>query len=223
MSITAAAVTGAVVGLRHSLEADHLAAISTLVNEDKTDRPGVVGLSWGVGHSLPIVAAGLAFVALGTALPESVALLFEVLAGVILVYLGGRMLLEVAGALDVERHSHGGHTHDHVIIGPVSIGSFHTHIDGESFFVGIIHGLAGSGVVVVTLAGTASTMASSLFLLASFALITVFTMGALSFLWGNVLTTRLKSVLKTVAGTASLAIGGLLVANELFGVGPVLF
>lgn len=45
MSLTTAVVAGALVGVRHSLEADHLAAISTLVNDGKTDRPGIVGTS----------------------------------------------------------------------------------------------------------------------------------------------------------------------------------
>ena len=223
MAITAAAITGAVVGLRHSLEADHLAAISTLVDDRKTDRPGVVGASWGVGHSLPIIAVGLLFVFLSASLPESVTLAFEVLAGLILVYLGLRMLLEVAGLLTVESHEHDGHEHTHVSLGSVSIGSFHTHVDGESFLVGIVHGLAGSGAIVVALAASASTVPSSFSLLLSFSIITVVTMSVLSYLWGSVLTTRLQSALKVVAGSASFVIGGLLVTNELLGVGPVLF
>ncbi|AQL43758.1 high-affinity nickel-transporter protein [Halorientalis sp. IM1011] len=223
MAITAAAITGAVVGLRHSLEADHLAAISTLVDDRKTDRPGVVGASWGVGHSLPIIAVGLLFVFLSASLPETVTLAFEVLAGLILVYLGLRMLLEVAGLLTVERHEHDGHEHTHVSLGSVSIGSFHTHVDGESFLVGIVHGLAGSGAIVVALAASASTVSSSFSLLLSFSVITVLTMSVLSYLWGSVLTTRLQSGLKVVAGSASFGIGGLLVANELLGIGPILF
>ncbi|WP_336002410.1 sulfite exporter TauE/SafE family protein [Halorientalis halophila] len=223
MAITAAAITGAVVGLRHSLEADHLAAISTLVNEEKTDRPSVVGASWGVGHSIPIVAIGLLFVAISASLPESVTTGFEILAGLILVYLGLRMLFEVSGLLAVEQHEHDGHEHTHVSVGSVSIGSFHTHVDGESFLVGIVHGLAGSGAIVVALAASASSITSSFSLLLSFSLVTVCTMSVLSFLWGRILTTRLKSLLKTVAGGASFVIGGLLVVNQLFGVGPVLF
>jgi hypothetical protein len=223
MSLTAALVTGAAVGFRHSLETDHLAAISTLVNEEKTDRPGIVGASWGVGHSLPIFAAGLLFVFLDTSLPSSVTFAFEILAGFILVYLGLRMLLGVADIVSVENHTHDSHQHTHVTVGPLSLGSFHTHVDGESFLVGVVHGLAGSGAIVVALAATAATPLTSLSMLGSFSLVTVLTMGTLSLLWGTVLTTRHKTVLKTVAGGASLLIGALLVSNELFGVGPVLF
>jgi high-affinity nickel permease len=55
MTLTTALVTGAVLGVRHSLEADHLAAIATLVDDETTDDPGIVGACWGVGHALPIV------------------------------------------------------------------------------------------------------------------------------------------------------------------------
>lgn len=222
MAITAALLTGAVVGLRHSLEADHLAAISALVDDRKTDRPGAVGASWGLGHSLPIIAVGLVFVFLGASLPEAVTVAFEVLAGLVLVYLGLRMVLEVAGLLSVERHAHGGHEHTHVSLGSVAIGSFHTHVDGESLLVGVVHGLAGSGVIVVALAASASTVPASFSLLLSFSVITVVTMSLLSSLWGSVLTTRLQSTLKVVAGSASFVIGGLLVTNELLSVGPIL-
>jgi hypothetical protein len=133
------------------------------------------------------------------------------------------MLLEVAGLLTVERHEHDGHEHTHVSLGSVSVGSFHTHVDGESFLVGIVHGLAGSGAIVVALAASASSLPSSFSLLLSFSVITVVTMSALSYLWGSVLTTRLQSALQAVAGSASFVIGSLLVANELLGVGPVLF
>jgi|AntRauTorcE11898_2_1112593.scaffolds.fasta_scaffold04308_2 cytochrome c biogenesis protein CcdA len=218
MTVTTAIVTGVVVGLQHSLETDHLAAISTLVSEDKTDHPGVVGASWGVGHSIPIVTVGLVFVSLSASLPESVATLFEVLAGAILVYLGLRMLLGVVGLLSVERHTHDEHRHTHVSLGRFSFGSHHTHVDGESFVVGIVHGLAGSGAIVVALATSASTVTSSLSLLVSFSAITVLTMGALSFFWGNVLTTRLQSVLELVAGSASVVIGLGLVVDVLLDV-----
>lgn len=223
MAITTAIITGAVVGLQHSLETDHLAAISTLVDDEKTDNPGVVGASWGVGHSLPIVAVGLVFVFLSTSLPESVTTFFEVLAGAILVYLGLRMVLGVVGLVTVESHAHDGHTHTHVTVGGISVGSFHSHVDGESFLVGIVHGLAGSGAIVVALAASASSVSSSFSLLVSFSLITVVTMAALSFLWGNVLTTRLQSGLKLVAGSASFVIGATLVVTELLGASAIAF
>lgn len=217
VTITTAIVTGVVVGFQHSLETDHLAAISTLVSEDKTDRPGVVGASWGVGHSIPIVAVGLVFVLFSASLPESATALFEVLAGAILSALGLRMVLGVVGVRSVDRHSHGGSGHTHSSLRGFAGESRHRHVDGESLAVGVVHGLAGSGAIVVALATSASSVPSSFSLLLSFSLVTVLTMGVFSVFWGNVLTTRLQTVLRLVAGSASLVIGLMLVANTLHG------
>lgn len=206
MTLTTALLTGTVLGVGHSLEADHLAAIATLVDEESTDNPGIVGLSWGLGHALPIVGLGLVFAVLGLSLPTVVLTGAEVLAGLVLVALGARMLL-TAGEPLVQRHTHGGHAHTHLTVRGISIGAFHTHVDDESVLVGIIHGLAGSGAVVVTLVATASTVTTSLLLLASFSLVIICTMGVLSSLWGTVLTTRAQRTLQLTAGLASVLIG----------------
>lgn len=217
VTITAAILTGMVVGFQHALETDHLAAISTLVSEDKTDHPGVVGASWGVGHSIPIVAVGLVFVLFSASLPESVTTLFEVLAGAILVALGIRMVLGVVDVRSVERHSHDGSGHTHRALGGFAGESGHRHVDAESLAVGVVHGLAGSGAIVVALATSAPSVPSSFSLLASFSLVTILTMSVLSVFWGTVLTTRLQTALRLVAGTASLVVGLLLVLNTLHG------
>lgn len=218
MTLTTALVTGAVLGVRHSLEADHLAAIATLVDQEATENPGIVGTSWGVGHAVPIIAIGLLFTVLGLSLPEPVTLAAEVLAGIVLVVLGARMLATAGGWLSLHSHAHDGATHVHLRIRGVSLGAFHTHIDDESFIVGIIHGLAGSGAVVVTLVATASTVTSSLFLLGSFSLVTILTMGFLSFLWGNVLTTGAQRGLQTVAGLATVVVGLHLTTSTALGI-----
>ena len=49
MSLFAALAAGGAIGARHALETDHLAAIATLVDDESTDRPGLVG-----GHCIPV-------------------------------------------------------------------------------------------------------------------------------------------------------------------------
>lgn len=219
MSLTTAVVAGTVVGVRHSLEADHLAAISALVSEGETERPGVVGTSWGIGHSVPILAAGLLFAFAGTVIPAVISALFEVVAGVVLLYLGVRMLVEASDRIGVHEHSHGGHDHSHLTLGTLSVGSFHTHLDGESFLVGIVHGLAGSGAVVVSLVTVAPTMVASLTFLLAFTVISVTAMGVLSVLWDRVLGTGARKFLEVGAGGTSVAIGLYLIATEALSVG----
>jgi hypothetical protein len=200
-----AVAAGAAVGLRHSFEPDHVAAVVNVVNEDKERKPTTVGALWGAGHSVPIALSGAALLLLGVRVPESVTGLFELLAGAILVYLGARTLAEV---VEVERHDHDGDEHTHISLGPVALGGTHSHYEGESFLVGIVHGFAGSGLVVVLVTPTVPTTASAVAFLVAFAASSVVAMGALSFAWGATLGVgRHTPKIRAVAGVASVAVG----------------
>src|SRR5215211_2174087 len=61
-------------GLRHAADPDHLTAVSTLVMSDERAgrRAGLLGLSWGAGHGLTLLALGLPVVLFGDELPEAV-------------------------------------------------------------------------------------------------------------------------------------------------------
>ncbi|MFB6143414.1 MAG: high-affinity nickel-transporter protein [Halorientalis sp.] len=207
MSAVSAAVAGVALGIGHSLESDHLAAISTLVDDGATGRSTLVGTSWGVGHSLPIVGVGLLFVLVGASLPERVALAAEVLSAALLVLLGVRTVLAAADRLSVETHAHDGGRHAHLGVGSVSLGGFHSHVDDESFVVGVVHGLAGSAAVVVGLVAAAPTTTASLSFLGGFVAATVLTMAAVSLLWGSVLDTTVRAHLEVLAGGLTVAIG----------------
>ena len=145
---------GAVLGVRHALEADHLAAVATLVR-DGGDRSSLVGASWGLGHSLPIVALGLGLVTLGIRPPAVVTALFEVLVGVVLLVLGARLLWTLARGDLATRHDHGDGDHVHLSVGDLSFGLTHLHLDGDSFLVGVLHGFVGTGTLVVLLVAAA--------------------------------------------------------------------
>src|SRR5688572_7801733 len=115
VSMSATLALGFVLGLRHALDADHLAAVAALgESKDGLRRALANGLSWGIGHALAIGAAGGLALALRSAVPHRLAVLFELMAAVMLVGLGG---LALRGALrdrlHVHEHRHGGVTHAH--------------------------------------------------------------------------------------------------------------
>lgn len=206
-----ALAAGALIGIRHALETDHLAAIATLVKDD-TERPTFVGASWGIGHSIPIAVLGLLFVGLGIQLPESVTKLFEVFVGFLLIFLGVRMLWTISQG--VRSHDHGHGPHSHFDLGDVSFGFTHHHFDDESFLVGIIHGFAGSGALVIALVSTAPTVTSAVTFLAAFSLLSIVTMALVTFVWGKTLDTSFATYLKGVAGLFGIAIGLLLLIEQ---------
>jgi len=215
VSLVAAVVAGGALGARHALETDHLAAIVTLVEgEDGASRPGLVGASWGVGHTLPIAALGLTFLLLGVRLPESVTALFEGVVGVVLVVLGARML---AGVLGWHDHTHGARRlHRHFRIGRLSLGTRHVHLDGDSLLVGALHGVAGSGALVVALVSAAPNLPTATSFLGAFAVGSVLTMAAVSAVWGRTVD-RHRRTLRAVAGVVGIGVG-LVLLTETVGV-----
>ena len=216
MSVVAALLAGGAIGVRHAFEADHVTAVASLVDEEAgAVRSGFVGTSWGVGHSLPVVALGLAFFLLGIRLPDAVTAAFEAVVGVVLVALGARLLLATTG-IKLRQHTHDSETpHAHLGVGPVSLGSAHSHVDGRSFAVGALHGVAGSGGLVVLLVAAAPTLASAVAFLGAFSLLSILTMGAVSLAWSRALGTAWTTVLELGAGLVGLVVGALLVVEQV--------
>lgn len=205
-TLYAAVGAGAALGVRHSFEPDHLAAVINIVDKDRRKKSAMVGGLWGAGHSIPIALSGAALLALGVRVPDSVAGWFELIAGGLLIFLGVRTLIDV---VSLERHDHGdgGDEHTHLSFGPVSLGT-HSHYEGESFLVGIVHGLAGSGLVVVLVTPTVPTTTAAVGFLAAFAVASIATMGSLSLVWGSLLGfEEHASKVRAVAGVVSIVVG----------------
>ena len=81
---------GFVLGLQHALDTDHIVAVSTVLAERPSFRAsGVVGLFWGLGHTLMLVLVGGSVLALHLSIPESLAAAFEVVWAVGLKYTNG--------------------------------------------------------------------------------------------------------------------------------------
>lgn len=135
---------GFLLGFRHAFEADHLAAVTTLSTR-QTGFAGAarLGALWGVGHTLAVGAAILLLSLANFELPEFVNRGAEVAVAVLLVGLGAWTLRRLARTGDEPAH---GHSHARPARGP-----------WQSFGFGLVHGLAGSGSVIVLLAATAAT------------------------------------------------------------------
>lgn len=203
MSTLATLAAGAVLGVRHALEADHIAAVTSLITEDdRTGRSGVIGAWWGgVGHSVPILVIGLAFVALGIRIPETITREFEVIVGLLVAVLGVRMLWHATRQISVEmyEHDHDDHSHSHLQIGSVSLGEFHVYFRGDFFLVGVVPGLAGSGALVITMVSTALTFLP-------FSALSIVTMAVVSVVWSRSLDTNVAHYLQGVAGLVGITV-----------------
>ena len=178
---------GSIVGMRHALEPDHLAAVSTLVSREQSGgRAALLGLAWGLGHTTTLVAVGAALVILRAEMPADAADLFELVVGLMLVALGIRAIRQAARqgpAGPVSAHRHGRLVHSHPGV------PAHVHIGRWTFarrplLIGAVHGLAGSGALTALVLATLPTTAARLAYVTLFGLGSTFGMAALSGLIG---------------------------------------
>lgn len=169
--------------MRHALEPDHLAAVSTLVARERGGiRAALLGACWGLGHTVALLAVGVVLVVLRAEMPPHVADLFEFFVAIMLVALGTRALYQavrqgVRGPVHVHHHGRIVHTHEgvpaHVHIGPWTLAR-------RPLAVGMVHGLAGSGALTALVLTTLPTTAARLTYMALFGLGSTLGMAVLS-------------------------------------------
>src|SRR5260370_2623102 len=94
---------GILLGMRHAVEPDHIAAVSTLVLESGSSRRGMMlGAFWGIGHSLSLLVVGCLLAVLHAELPEWLARGFELAVAIMLLVLGLRAFAFALRALSME-------------------------------------------------------------------------------------------------------------------------
>jgi ABC-type nickel/cobalt efflux system permease component RcnA len=174
---------GSLLGMRHALEPDHLAAVSTLVTEERSSwRAALLGACWGLGHTLTLVAVGAVLIVLRAEMPARVAELFELIVALMLIGLGLRAIylaLREGTEGPVRPHHHGDRVHSH------HTGAPHIHIGTwtlarRPLIIGAIHGLAGSGALTALVFATLPTTTARIAYVGLFGLGSTLGMAALS-------------------------------------------
>jgi sulfite exporter TauE/SafE len=164
---------GFILGLRHALDADHLAAVSTVLAERPSWRAsGLVGLSWGIGHTLVLLFMGAIVLILRVPIPEPLAIAAEGLVGLMLVLLGGLLGVKlIRERWHLHPHDHDGKRHVHLHSHSYSYDHAHAHWWRDSvrpLCIGMAHGLAGSAALLLLVVASAETVAEGLLYIAVF-------------------------------------------------------
>ena len=162
--MTSILLLGLLIGMRHALEADHLAAMASLATRGRGWRgTALQGAVWGLGHTLTLLLIGGACLLLGRAVPERLAGLLELAVGVMLLALGIEVLWRMARRrVHLHAHRHGDgtvhlHAHSHRPAEPHDR-AHHEHphprpgargFPARALLVGMVHGLAGSAALLL--------------------------------------------------------------------------
>ena len=219
---------GFILGLRHALDADHLAAVATIMGgREGLRRSSLIGIWWGAGHALSLGVLGGILVALRIAVPPRVAQIFELAVCVMLIGLGIAALAGTARSrLHAHAHEHDGVPHAHLHLhasahdarAPHRNGRAHRHAHPlrlalRPFLVGSLHGLAGTGALVLLVLTTLPTVLLGWLYIGIFGIGSVAGMAVMSLLLGAPLMIAsrraawLYGLLRVAAGLGSLGLG----------------
>ncbi len=151
---------GLAVGIQHAFEPDHITAVSTQILKSKLKtkstklliresitKSSILGVFWGAGHTTTLVLIGFLAYSFALTIQNKIFSGFEFIVGIMLVFLGVTTILNKKfqikhkhphqhkdGTFHLEEHNHDDSEHKH------------TH---KSYLIGLVHGLAGSGSLVV--------------------------------------------------------------------------
>lgn len=228
MTLLSLLAFGFLLGMKHAVEADHLAAVATLAAR-RGSLFGALrqGAAWGLGHTITLLIFGGVVLALGHAIPERLDLMLQMVVGLMLVALGLDLLRrEVRNAPPAQevRVFAGGPdasapnpprplalataeplSTDAPGAEPVSL------IPGRALMVGMMHGMAGSAaLIVLSLNAAPSAFVGMVYIL-------VFGLG--SILGMAMLSTMIAIPLRATSGALVGLRRAMTVAVALFGCG----
>jgi len=218
-------VIGFVLGLQHATEADHLAAVSTIVSEKKNlFTASLVGGLWGLGHTISLFAVGALVILFKFQISESLEAKLEAAVGAMLILLGINALrkLSQASKVHVHSHEHDGHKHVHIHThekGTAEVS--HHRLSPRSVIVGMVHGLAGSAALMLLVVPTISSSFVALLYILIFGIGSIGGMMAMSFLIGlpfHFTANRfdfLNRGIRLCAGVFSLCLGAMIMYEKL--------
>ena len=159
-------VLGLILGMRHSTDADHVVAISTIVSKQRGIRNAAfIGSVWGIGHTITIFIVGSLIILCGVEIPPRVGLSMEFSVAVMLVLLGvlnlsgltqkitKRFTPAVPDSTETLLHAQTNITSgDRWLKEPITrLGAYQCL---RPLVIGLVHGLAGSAAVALLVLST---------------------------------------------------------------------
>ncbi len=224
---------GVLLGARHALDADHIAAMTTLLSREPCLKTsGLIGLAWGVGHSLTVVGAGLVLIAFEVTVPAAAAQAIEFAVGLMLVGLGLSLGVRMINdGWHVHGHEHDGTRHWHLHRHHETTVRDHDHhhwmrLSVRPLLVGMGHGLAGTATLALVVASAVSSFGGAAVYLVAFGLGSVMGMMvtalavSVPLVMSAALGRQAQTVLQGLASVGSVGLGLFIMAEIALNVPP---
>ncbi len=140
-------------GFTHAFEADHLLAVSNIVSQRNNIRLSLKdGIFWGLGHASTIFFIGVLMIIFKLGISAQYFHYFEAVVGFMLIALAVYRLFKFFRGKKIvfhsHEHQHSGEQHKHLHL-HVGGKQKHQHPHSVAYGVGLVHGLAGSGALIV--------------------------------------------------------------------------
>lgn len=168
--MTSLLLLGFMIGMRHALDADHLAAVAAITTQQNNSIHSSIkhGLVWGLGHTITLFLFGSVVIWMDTVVPERLTHMLEMAVGIMLIALGLDVLRRVIRErihYHIHRHNQSSahiHAHSHQAE-PVHEQSKHEHSHDHRFpvrtlMIGLMHGMAGSAALILLTMETVDTL-----------------------------------------------------------------
>lgn len=216
---------GFLLGLQHAVEADHLAAVTTIVSERKNIwHSALIGGLWGIGHTVSLFLIGILVIFLKFQISEELEAKLEAGVGIMLVILGINAFRKLWKNEQIHLHSHSHDKQTHTHLHGHNLGEktpLHHNLSPRSIIIGMVHGLAGSAALMLIVVPQISSPWLGLGYILIFGIGSIAGMMAMSFLIGlpfhftEQKFNRLNFAIRCLAGIFSLGWGFFLIYEKL--------
>ena len=201
--MTALLILALLFGIRHALEPDHIAAVLTVsAQSNSITATAKQGAIWGVGHTITLFVFSMLFLGMQIEIDKSVYLSCELFVGLILLLMGFGIIK------DTKNRPEKGTDHF-----AKPIGKFHrkTNLSLKALGIGLLHGAAGSGVIIAIVTTSIDSIYLKFAYIALFSIGLILSVALLSMLVSMPTQRQLKLVpakyFKFIIGSAAIIIG----------------
>lgn len=219
-------------GFRHAFEADHMLAVATLSESARSGEAMKQGITWGIGHTLTLVIIGTSVIYFDFAITEELGLLLEMCVGIMLIILGAdlaRTIIVSRWHLHTHAHTDGVnhfHLHSHCHEKESSTAT-HDHKHSTRFpkralLIGMMHGMAGSSVLILLTLKTIQSSILGLVYIVLFGMGSIISMAVISIAISVPMKLSIGKInwlyggLRTAIATSTLVMGGYIVYETGF-------